>query len=69
MPIYEYQCENCGKAFEKLVRMSAGDAEVECPACGSKNTRKALSLFGVGAGKGSSSLSSAGSSCGSSGST
>ena len=48
MPIYEYRCENCGEPFEKLVKMSASDAEVECPVCGSKNTRKALSLFGRG---------------------
>ena len=68
MPIYEYRCENCGESFEKLVKMSASNADVECPACGSKNARKALSLFGVGAGKAGGGLSSA-SSCATSGST
>ena len=69
MPIYEYRCENCGEPFEKLVKFSASDAQVECPKCGSKHTKKALSLFGVGAGKGSSSVGSSAGSCGSSGFT
>jgi len=62
MPIYEYRCENCGESFEKLVKLSDRNAEVECPACGSKNAKKALSLFGMGAGKGNSSAGSCGTS-------
>ena len=34
MPIYEYECETCGK-FEKLQKMSE-DALTECPSCGSQ---------------------------------
>lgn len=47
MPIYEYTCASCRKPFEKLVR-SANEADgVPCPACGSKRTERALSVFAV----------------------
>jgi putative FmdB family regulatory protein len=51
MPIYEYTCKDCGKTFEKLVRTmsddNGGDRSkiVVCPACGSKNAVRALSVF------------------------
>lgn len=48
MPIYEYECECCGKCFERLV--FAGDNEkVPCPKCGKTKTRKLIrcaSFFG-----------------------
>jgi putative FmdB family regulatory protein len=49
MPLYEYQCEECGESFELLVRSSDQQDEVTCPKCGGKKVRKAISLFGVGA--------------------
>lgn len=42
MPIYEYLCEDCGSAFEKLVR--TGDA-VACPSCGQDHLKPQLSRF------------------------
>ena len=33
MPLYEYRCEACGRAEEKLESMSAPEAHA-CPACG-----------------------------------
>lgn len=62
MPIYEYQCNACQCCFEKLVFGSA--PEVLCPSCGSKDTIKRLSQFGMGKGAGGSSPSSSGSGCG-----
>jgi putative FmdB family regulatory protein len=47
MPIYEYQCQECGKEFEKLVRSISSTPEVECPHCGGKKVKKAFSLFGT----------------------
>jgi len=47
MPIYEYQCQECGKEFEKLVRSISSAPKVECPRCGGKKVKKALSLFGT----------------------
>ena len=41
MPIYEFECEGCGAAFEELVAASAG--VVPCPECGSERTRRLMS--------------------------
>lgn len=48
MPIYEYRCARCGEKFELFVRSAAQEVVPQCPKCGSVETRKALSLFGVG---------------------
>ncbi len=32
MPLYEYQCKQCGHRFEKIQSFSAPE-EKECPAC------------------------------------
>jgi putative FmdB family regulatory protein len=40
MPIYEFECEECGGRFEELV---AADAAMACPDCGSEQTRRLLS--------------------------
>jgi putative FmdB family regulatory protein len=41
MPVYEFQCEQCGERFEELVSSAAGD--LACPGCGSEETRRLLS--------------------------
>ncbi|HEX2266317.1 MAG TPA: FmdB family zinc ribbon protein [Solirubrobacterales bacterium] len=40
MPIYEFECEECGARFEELV--AAGGAAA-CQACGSERTRRLFS--------------------------
>lgn len=40
MPIYEFECEECGARFEELI---AADAAAACPSCGSERTRLLLS--------------------------
>ena len=47
MPIYEYVCQDCGERYEKLVRSGTDKVELICPRCGSRQARKALSLFGL----------------------
>lgn len=47
MPIYEYACPACGHEFEALVRSSAQPA---CPACGSTELDKKLSVFATAQG-------------------
>lgn len=42
MPIFEFQCNKCGKKFEKLCR---GDEKVNCPKCKGKNVKKLFSTF------------------------
>ena len=41
MPIYEFECEECGRRFEELVSAGAGDPA--CPVCGSRRARRLLS--------------------------
>ncbi|MBI2680282.1 MAG: zinc ribbon domain-containing protein [Candidatus Solibacter usitatus] len=45
MPIYEYQCEECGNKFEKLVRRAAEAADMGCPSCGQKHVTQQFSTF------------------------
>jgi len=40
MPLYTYVCNKCGKAFEKLVGMTADEGELTCPDCGSDDVIK-----------------------------
>ena len=47
MPIYEYQCLECGEKFEKLVRSTNSPVKIECPKCGGRKVEKLLSVFGV----------------------
>ena len=46
MPIYEYACQQCGSAFELLVR---SDTVLECPQCHSPQLAKQLSVFATAA--------------------
>jgi putative FmdB family regulatory protein len=43
VPIYEYACAKCSHEFEELV--FDRDAVIKCPECGSKKTKKLLSVF------------------------
>ena len=45
MPIYEFQCQECGYPFEELVFSSSAISELSCPNCGSEDIRKKLSTF------------------------
>ncbi|MBN2508369.1 MAG: zinc ribbon domain-containing protein [Verrucomicrobia bacterium] len=48
MPIYEYQCTQCGKTFEHLTR-TASEPAPQCPKCGAKRPRKLVSAFNANA--------------------
>jgi putative FmdB family regulatory protein len=50
MPIFEYQCRECGARFERIVGSSA--AEVSCKQCESSNVFRLLSVFAVTASSG-----------------
>lgn len=45
MPIYEYQCQSCDYAFEKLQKMS-DDPLQECPDCHQNTLKKKISAAG-----------------------
>ncbi|HTI68851.1 MAG TPA: zinc ribbon domain-containing protein [Candidatus Limnocylindria bacterium] len=53
MPIYEFQCDDCGKDSEILVRTSAWEGSTTCPACGSKHLKKKFSTFAASVAGGS----------------
>jgi len=66
MPVFDYECKNCGKRFEELVlSATVSDTEVECPGCGQQEAIRKMSAPSIG-GSGSSSASHSGG-CGSSG--
>lgn len=65
MPIYEYQCKQCGHEFEQLV---LGSQTPACPSCNSEKVDKLMSCCGFvskGAGGQTISSSASSSSCGS----
>jgi putative FmdB family regulatory protein len=45
MPLYEFQCSECDRSFEELVRAATAVAEVKCPKCGSDHVRRKVSTF------------------------
>jgi putative FmdB family regulatory protein len=49
MPMYEYQCRECGHRFERLVR-SRRDRPSACPHCGARNPEKQFSTFSAATG-------------------
>jgi putative FmdB family regulatory protein len=60
MPLYEYECADCGICFDALRAMSEADDPIACPQCEGKETHRLISLFsavgerGVVAGSGGS---------------
>lgn len=45
MPIYEYQCEACGHAYEALQKFGA-EPLTDCPACKKPELKKKISAAG-----------------------
>jgi putative FmdB family regulatory protein len=45
MPLYEFECLQCKKSFEELVRATSAMSEVVCPVCGSPNIHRKVSTF------------------------
>ncbi|MHB0877749.1 MAG: FmdB family zinc ribbon protein [Anaerolineae bacterium] len=44
MPVFEYQCQRCGRIFEKFVLSASADPGT-CPACGASDARRKFSTF------------------------
>ncbi len=45
MPLYEYECEQCGESFEIIVPMSEKDDAKECPRCHGAHTQRKVSAI------------------------
>jgi putative FmdB family regulatory protein len=41
MPVYQFECEECGERFEELI--ASGTQSLPCSRCGSRRTRRLLS--------------------------
>lgn len=52
MPIFDFECRDCGKKFDLLIANKDKD-KVECPQCGSRNIKQRLSVFSTTASGGS----------------
>lgn len=48
MPIYEFECNECHKTFEKLCSMKEDLSQVPCEYCKAKNVKKKMSSFATG---------------------
>lgn len=46
MPIYEYECGDCGCQFEKIIYRTS--SSTVCDSCGSTRVEKCHSAFAVG---------------------
>jgi len=47
MPIYEFQCADCGEKKEILFRSNDEKVEMKCKKCGSKNLHRVLSSTSI----------------------
>jgi putative FmdB family regulatory protein len=54
MPMYSFVCRECGQPFDKKLAMSQSGEVQDCPACGSRETRKSIGAVAVGGMAGSS---------------
>jgi putative FmdB family regulatory protein len=45
MPLYEYECQDCGRIFEVFTQLREVWATPKCPECGKVNVERVLSSF------------------------
>lgn len=47
MPIYEYECKECGKTSEFLLRSVEAANNLHCSSCGSEKITRLMSVPGI----------------------
>jgi putative FmdB family regulatory protein len=40
MPLYEYECQMCGRLFDARRGIDDGEARIECPTCGAGDAKR-----------------------------
>ena len=45
VPLYEFRCKSCERAFEHLILSLSAKDEVTCPFCQGREVEKILSVF------------------------
>ncbi|MFH1843275.1 MAG: zinc ribbon domain-containing protein [bacterium] len=49
MPIYEFNCRQCGSSFEEILSFAELETEtLRCPQCGSESVERGFSTFNTG---------------------
>ncbi|MBW1785953.1 MAG: zinc ribbon domain-containing protein [Deltaproteobacteria bacterium] len=43
MPIYEYECRQCGQRFQQLIMKPEEEKELDCPGCGERKLDRLIS--------------------------
>jgi putative FmdB family regulatory protein len=43
MPLYEYECQNCGKIFQSLVLKREEEKTLKCPGCAGADLKRLIS--------------------------
>lgn len=51
MPIYDYQCNACGKTYDVLHKGREIDSDVVCPECGSNRHARLISAASISTGR------------------
>lgn len=45
MPLYEYECLECGARFEKLIKSAREAGNITCPHCACRKVEEQISSF------------------------
>jgi putative FmdB family regulatory protein len=45
MPLYEYECQRCGRLFDGRRGIKESDSEIICPTCGETEPKRLFSRF------------------------
>jgi putative FmdB family regulatory protein len=45
MPLYEYECQRCGRLFDARRGIKESDSEIRCPTCGETEPKRLFSRF------------------------
>ena len=45
MPLYDFECRECGHKFEAFRKMREAADDLTCPECGAGNPRKLVTAF------------------------
>ena len=45
VPLYEFACATCDSKFERLMSFESATGAVNCPSCGSGESRRLISTF------------------------
>jgi putative FmdB family regulatory protein len=50
MPVFDYQCTECGKNYDLYHKVREVKEDIVCPSCGSTNHKKLMSVPNVSTG-------------------